>query len=238
MDKRGANKPGRYKNFVILFLVLIIFLGFVYLLYQTKINTTVAELIYPSNVTYDFESDTIGEHPTDWSGTRWSGTEVILWTKDESYGQVAEVENRDGEGVEIATRFKKAESGVIEFDIYCDYNERVGIDITQPTEDYDPVDDICIHLGGSDNAIKIKNGNNIFVKVYDFIPKQWYHFKIEFNIEYWQLWIDGEQILICGKPYIDYYELPSHFCQLYFSTYISDNRFYIDNVEIIVTDKL
>ena len=192
------------------------------------------EILYPTEIVYDFEGDVIGEHPEGWSGLSWSGTEVITWEKDSVHGQVAEVENRDNDGVEVATRFKKAERGVIEFDIYCDFDEVINIDITQLTEDYDHIDDICIHLGGSDSAINIKDGNNNFVKVQSFSVERWYHFEIEFNTEYWELWIDGEHILLYQGYYINHYEVPPYFCQLYFSTYVDNNRFYIDNVDIDV----
>ena len=198
----------------------------------------VSEILYPTEVVYDFESDVIGAFPEGWNGEQWDGTEVIAWEKDEVHGQVAEVENRDNNGVEVATRFKKAESGVIEFDIYCDYDEVINIDITQLTEDYDHIDDICIHLGGSDSDIKIKDGNNNFAKVQSFSVERWYHFEIKFNMGYWELWVDDDQVFLYGGQYINYYELPPYFCQLYFSTYVDDNRFYIDNVEINVIEVL
>lgn len=228
------EKTGRGKNILILFLFLIVFSGIAYYFYQDQIKNTVYELPYPSEGVYDFEGDVIGEHPEGWSGWDWDGTEVIVWEKDSVHGQVAEVENRDGRGVETATRFKKAESGVIEFDIYCDFDEIVSIDITQLTEDHDFVDDIIIHLGGSDSSIKIKDGNNNFVKVQSFSVERWYHFEIKFNMDYWEFWIDGEHILLYQGYYINYYEIPPYFCQLYFSTYVDNNRFYIDNIEIIV----
>lgn len=197
-------------------------------------DDTTQEVLHPSEVVYDFENDVIGEHPEGWGGQSWDGTEVIVWEKDDIHGKVAEIKNRDGRGVETATRFKKAKSGVIKFDIYLDYDEIVNIDITQLTEDYDRVDDICIHLAGSDSAIKIKDGNDNFVKVQSFSVERWYHFEIEFNTEYWELWIDGEHILLYQGVFINYYEVPPYFCQLYFSTYVDDNMFYIDNVDIIV----
>ena len=232
------SKKGMGKNFFILFLLLIILSGSAYFFYQDRVDNTIAEITYPSEVVYDFENDVIGEHPEGWSGQSWDGTEVIVWEKDDIHGKVAEVENRDNDGVEVATRFKKTESGVIEFDIYCDYDEIVNIDITQLTEDYDYVDDICIHLGGSDSAIKIKDGNDNFVSEKSFSVEKWYHFRIEFNVDYWELWIDGEHILVHQGYYINYYEQPPYFCNLYFSTYVDDNRFYIDNVEITIVNAL
>ena len=151
---------------------------------------------------------------------------------------MAEIANRDGKGVELATRFKKATKGIIEFDIYLDYDEIVNIDITQLTEDYDSKDDIIIHLGGSDSAIKVKDENDNFVKVQSFSEDTWYHFKIKFNLKYWELWIDGEHILVHYNHYINYYEEPPYFCNLYFSTYVEDNSFYVDNVEITVIETI
>ena len=226
------EKTGRGKNILILFLLLIVFSGIAYYFYQDRIDNTVSELPYPSEVVYDFETDVIGTHPEGWSGVGWDGTEIITWEGDELHGQVAELMNRDGEGVELATRFKKAERGVIEFDIYCDYDEIVNIDICQLTEEYDSVDDIIIHLGGSDNDIKIKDGNGIWTKISRFSTEKWYHFKIEFNLEYWELWIDGNYESM-GYNF-NHYEVPPYFCELYFSTYVDDNRFYVDNVEITV----
>ena len=228
-------KKGKGKYFLIIFML--ITTSVVTYIYSNRIENTIAESSFPSEIVYDFEGDEIGEHPDGWSGSSWSGTEVIAWEKDKSYGQVAEIANRDGEGVELAARFKKAERGVIEFDIYLDYDERVGIDITQMTSEHDPADDICISLG-TDNAIKVKDGDDNFVKVQSFSPKQWYHFKVEFNVEYWELWIDEEQVLLYSNSYIGYYEVPPYFCELYFSTYEEDNCFYIDNIEITVIETI
>ena len=229
------EKTRRGKNILILFLTLAILSGVVYFFYQDRIDNTIAEITYPSEVIYDFESDVIGEHPEGWSGLGWDGTEVITWERDKIHGQVAEVMNRDGDGVEVATRYKKAESGVIEFDIYCVYiDQRIGIDITQLTQNYDSEDDICISLGGSDGIIAIRDGDKNFARVSSFSAEKWYHFKVEFNMDYWELWIDGEHMLVYGGYYINYYELPPYFCELYFSTYEDDNVFYIDNVEITV----
>lgn len=228
-------KKGKY---IVILIFMLITTSIITYIYSNRIENTIAESSFPSNVIYNFEEDEIGTHPAGWSGGSWSGTEVIAWEKDKSYGQVAEVENRDGDGVELATRFKKAKSGVIEFDIYCDYDKRISIDITQMTSEHDPVDDIIIHLGGSDSAIKIKDGNDNFVKLQSFSVEKWYHFKIEFNMDYWELWIDREQVLLYSNPHIDYYELPPYFCELYFSTYVADNGFYVDNVEITVIEAL
>ena len=228
----ASKKKGKY--LLILFFVLITTSVITYI-YSNRIENTLAEIDYPTNAVYNFEEHEIGTHPAGWSGGSWDGTEVIAWEKDKSYGQVAEVMNRDGDGVELATRFKKAKSGVIEFDIYCVYsNERIGIDITQLTGDYDPDDDIRISFGGSDGDIKIADRDNNNVKISSFSSERWYHLRIEFNLEYWELWIDDDQILLHGGEYIDYYEEPPYFCELYFSTYEDDNVFYIDNVEIIV----
>ncbi len=230
------RKTGKGKNFLILFLLLIVFSGTVYYCYQDRVDNTISELPYPSEVVYDFESDVIGEHPVDWRGTSWDGTEVIVWELDETFGQVAEVENRDGDGVELAARFKKAARGVIEFDIYCEYDEVVNIDITQLTGEYDYVDDIIIHLGGSDSDIKIKDGNGIWTKISRFSVEKWYHFKIEFNLNDWHLWIDGNDESI-GYNF-NHYEVPPYFCELYFSTYVENNLFYVDNVEIEVIETI
>lgn len=229
-------KKGKGKTFLLLIFMLITTSVITYI-YSNRIENTIAESSYPSEVVYDFEDDVIGSFPNDWRGSKWDGTEVITWERDRIYGQVAEVENRDNDGVEFATRFKKTESGVIEFDIYCDFDERVGIDITQLTEDYDRVDDIRISLG-TDNAIKIRDGDDNSVRTHSFSVERWYHFKIEFNLEYWELWIDGEHILVFQGYYINYFEQPPYFCELYFSTYVDDNRFYVDNVEITVIETI
>lgn len=242
MEKNESNKKNK-RDFTktrnitatIYFLLGILFLLVFFGAFEF-LDDIAPEILYPTEIVYDFEDDVIGEHPEGWSGLSWSGTEVIAWEKDETHGQVAQIENRDGRGVETATRFKKAERGVIEFEIYCDFDEVVSIDITQLTEDHDIVDDIIIHLGGSDSDIKIKDGNNNFAKVQSFSVDRWYHFEIKFNMDYWELWIDGEHILLYQGYYINYYEEPSYFCQLYFSTYVDNNRFYIDNVEIVVIE--
>lgn len=233
--KTKNRKSGRGKSYLIVFLMLIVFSSAVYIVYRDKIKNTVYESPYPAEVVYDFENDEIGAHPSGWSGWDWDGTEVIAWETDESHGQVAELANRDGDGVELATRFKKAKRGIIEFDIYCDYDERVNIDVTQLTEEYTVLDDICIHLG-SDGEITMRDGNGIWTKISRFSAEKWYHFKIEFNLNDWRLWIDGNDESI-GYNF-NHYEEPPYFCQLYFATYIENNRFYVDNVEITVIETI
>ena len=206
--------------------------------YSNQIENSVADLPFAYEVVYDFEDDIIGEHPEGFSGWSWDGTEIID-LKDGTHNKVAEVANRDGEGVELATRFKKAVEGIIEFDIYLGYDEIVNIDICQTNEDYDSKDDICIHLG-VDGYITIKDGIGRFVKVLSFSEDTWYHFKIIFNLEYWELWIDGNRITDDYQRNLFYnfnhYEEPPYFCQLYFSTYMEDNQFYVDNIEITVIE--
>ena len=219
----------------IYFLLGILFLLVFFGAFDFLDDNPVSEILYPTDIVYDFESDVIGAFPNGWYGSQWNGTEVIAWEKDEVHGQVAEVENRDGNSVEIATRFKKTKSGVIEFDIYGNYDERVNIDITQLTEDYDPVDDICINFGGYDE-ITLKDENGVWTKISSFSVEKWYHFKIEFNAGYWELWIDDEHVLFHQGFLINYQEKPPYFCQLYFATYVDDNSFYIDNVEITVIE--
>ena len=229
-------------NFFILILIVIICIGIVYFVYQERIDTTLGEMDYPTNIFFDFEDDIIGEHPEGWSGTSWDGTEVIVfreeyWILDayNIYNKVAEVKNRDGEGVELATRYKKAETGVIEFDIYGFKDEKFSVDLTQMTSEYTHLDDICISLG-VDGLITIQDGRNIHIKVARFEIKTWYHFKIEFNLIDWKLWIDGVDKTL-GYDFT-HYETPPYYCELYFSTYEKDNSFYIDNVNITVIDLL
>ena len=230
-NKKNKRNLTKTKNImaIVYFLLGILFLLTFFGVFD-YIEDNMPDILYPSNITYDFESDVIGEHPEGWSGTRWNGTRVIAWEKDDVRGQVAEIENRDGNGVELVTRFKTTENGVIEFDIYCDFNKVVNVNIVQVDKDHD--DDICIRLDGFNNVIKIKDENNVFKEIHSLSINKWYHFKIRFNTECWELWIGGEHILLNQLYDISYYKNPSYFCRLYFSTYAYGNRFYIDNVEI------
>ena len=232
--ERKLEVPLKY-NLLIIFLILIICSGVVYYFYQDRIDNTISELSYPSELYFDFENDILGEHPSDWSGTSWSGTEVISWTKCDIHGQVAEIKNRDGEGVEFATRFKKSKTGIVEFDIYCNYDKKVGIDFTQLTGNYTHLDDIVISLGVNE-IITIQDGRNIHIKVSRFEIKTWYHFKIEYNLVDWKLYIDGRDTTL-GYDFT-HYETPPYYCELYFSTYEIDNSFYVDNINITVIEAL
>lgn len=246
VNKKKISEVPHKLNFLVIFLVLIICLGVVYYFNQDRIDTTVSELSYPSEVYFDFENDTIGEFPEGWSGTSWDGTQVIyfsdqVWIWDTPYSmvpvqnKVAEVKNRDGEGVELATRFKKSKTGIVEFDIYCNYDKKVGIDLTQMTSEYTHLDDICISLGVK-GLITIQDGRNIHIKVSRFEIKTWYHFRIEYNLVDWKLYIDGRDTTL-GYDFT-HYETPPYYCELYFSTYEIDNSFYIDNINITVIESL
>jgi len=222
------------RKFVRFLLIVIVLLTglFVAILYSDDVVNYVSDFWYSSNSFHDFESNEVGSFPEGFRGTKWEGTKVIEWeNSSESYGNVAEVMDRDGRGVEFALRFKKAQEGVVEFDIYADGSERINIDICQTDDEYDTDDDVCIRID-PDDAVFVKDRVGNLVEVSPFSRDTWYHFKIEFNLDSWKLWINDVHM---GKfNDFNYEDSPNYFCNLYFATYIFRNKFYVDNVRIDV----
>jgi len=188
---------------------------------------------------YNFENDEVGSYPTgfvgNWRDTKY--TRVIYF--DEIHKNIVEVRYLEeppinpiiGGGMEFNTLFKLTTSGIIEFDIYLLYNKKVGIDICQSDAIYDNDDDIDIHLNG-DRSITIKDEFGNHKQISSFSTQKWYHFKIEFDINKWSIWIDET----LQQADIRYYQKPPYFCQLYFATYDLGQIFYVDNIEITVNE--
>jgi len=183
---------------------------------------------------YDFEDDEIGSYPSGFVGNfrDTSSTKVIYF--DDIHKNVVEVKYLeepphnplDYGGMEFNTLFGLTESGIIEFDVYLLTNDGFGIDICQSDSEYDSADDIQINF--DDGDIRIFNGFGAYNKISTYSTKKWHHFKIKYNLDEWSIWIDNN----LKKENIKYYRNPPYFCQLYFSTYVLGQVFYVDNIRI------
>ena len=189
-------------------------------------------LKFPDKIFYDFENEEIGSFPSGWRGTRWDGTEIVKWrNEDKGFGKVAEIMNRDGAGVEFAIRFTDSKKGVIEFDIYGDLGKEFTVQICQEDAKYNPIDDIIIRLG---MGIKIIGAGD-YGRLGNFSKGKWLHFKIEYDVDSdWHLWIDD--VSFNKNNGFCYFKQPNYMSQLYFYTFYSNNRFYVDNVKITVKE--
>ena len=197
---------------------------------------------------YNFENDDIGDFPEGWVGiARWyEKVEVMQWDKNDGYtgGRVVDVgywEENVISGIEFNTLFKKAKSGVIEFDIYVENVEnRIYIDICQEDMIYNYWDDIAMRIQSRNKVnFNIINSRGIFTEIMpEFELKTWYHFKIKFNVETgWDLKIYKAMSMIpVLSAHYDYFHTPDYFSQLYFATYGLNSQFFIDNVRVSLTE--
>ncbi len=224
------SKKNKKNDVRVIFLIsfIIVSLGLAYWYLRASSNNTNTITYF-----YDFENDEIGLFPSgSWRGTRWDGTEIIKWrNENEGFGKVAEIMNRDGDGVEFAIRFTDSKKGVIEFDIYGDVSKEFTVHICQEDAVYNPIDDIIIRLG---TEIKVTDVG-VYRRLGSFTTDTWLHLKIEYDVDSdWHLWIDD--VSLDNNQGFGYINQPSYMSQIYFYTFESSNRFYVDNVEITVKE--
>lgn len=227
MKEKAKKRKKRNRIFLIIGFISISFVLFAYFGYSGT------SLKSQDKIFYDFEDDEIGSFPEGWRGTRWDGTEIVRWREEsEGFGKVAEIMNRDGDGVEFANRFNDAKVGIIEFDIYGDTTKHFAIHICQTDAEYNPIDDIIIRFRSLAITTKDKGVDR---KVLGYFINRWFHFRIEFDVDDdWHLWIDGASI--DNNFGIEYFQKPKYFSQLYFWTFELNNRFFVDNVKITVKE--
>lgn len=188
---------------------------------------------------YDFEDDQIGDYPKGFVGVLRDTEYTRVINFDETHGNVVEIRYLKANiinpieiygGVEFNTLFGLTDKGIIEFDIYGLFHKKINIDVCQTDGEYDYRDDIVINIRASGN-IAIRD-NDQYREVKRFVTENWYHFKIQFDIEKgWILWINDDVIQFNRYTFE---EQPPYFCQLYFATYELGNVFYVDNIKIIL----
>ncbi len=227
IQKKEKKRKKRNRNFLIIGFISISFGLFATFWYSRT------SLKSQDEIFYDFENEEIGSFPSGWRGTRWDGTEIVRWREEsEGFGKVAEIMNRDGDGVEFANRFNDAKVGIIEFDIYGDTTKHFVVHICQTDAEYNPIDDIIIRF--RDSGITTKD-RGVYKKVLGYIINKWYHFRIAFDVDDdWHLWIDG--VNIDNNFGYEYLQKPPYFAQLYFWSFELNNRFFVDNVKITVKE--
>lgn len=173
-------------------------------------------------------------------------TKVVEWDLDDGHkGKVVHIkyleENPyDYTGTELNTLFNRANEGYISFDIYLEHELGVAIDICQEDPIWDKIDDICIRFGyGGDMDITVRDSRGAIsiVSSTELELFTWYHFEIEFNCIYntWNIKVSKGTSIFIDEDF-NFYVRPSYLCQLYFSTYVMGNEYYVDNVHIILSD--
>ncbi len=237
MPKDRKNQNDRKLLYIIIIPSIIIGLIFAYTIYNNSSN----------EYFYNFENDTIGSFPDDWVGfARWyEKVEVVRWDKNDGHtGKVVDVgywEENFIHGIEFNTLFKKAKSGIIEFDIYVEnVVNRIYLDVCQEDFIYNYWDDIAIRIQTRNKVnLNIINNKGIFTEIMPvFELKTWYHFKINFNVNNgWDLTIYKDQSMtqILSEHY-DFFHQPLYFSQLYFATYRLNSQFFVDNIRISLID--
>ena len=190
---------------------------------------------------YDFEDDKVGSYPDAFVGNLRDTDYTRVVYFDDTYKNVVEVNYwqeppynpLEYGGMEFNTLYGLTLSGIIEFDIYLLSYKKVNIDICQSDPIYDSDDDITINFQ-ADRSIVIKDENKNYKQISLFSIRKWYHFKIEYNVDEWKIWVNGK----LEQTNIKYYLEPPYFCQLYFATYDLGQVFYVDNIKIIMLETI
>ena len=193
---------------------------------------------------YDFENDAINSFPKGFVGVgRINTTKVVEWSVDDGHkGKVVQIAYLEENpynytGTEINTLFTKSTEGTISFDIYLTEFLRVCIDVCQEDTVWNSTDDVCIRMPQWD-SIEVISVENELGKLENITSSlellQWYHLKIYFNCirNAWNVVVYDEDMNVVGNGNFKFFVQPSYMCQLYFSTYLLGNVFYIDNVRI------
>ncbi len=179
---------------------------------------------------WNFDEDQVGSFPSDWSGKRWGGTQIVA-EKDGRFNVVEIHDTFSNKPVEFAIYFEELESGEVSFWIYGDTHETFTVWLCSGKgADFDHKDDIIIKFSRNLH-ISVFNEMGRYKAIKMYSNRHWYFCEVEFNCtkNAWKLWLDN---YFYGE--FQFYQQPNEINNLYFTTgkILDNTKFYVDDVKI------